>query len=216
MDIVGTPDGNTWYESSFGGSGFQFVLNIDEKDYWVKLGADGKLSTLYSYIENPETKEKEWKVVDKVNKPEGIDFAVVPEFKLEGETQYLELKFDVTNTSGKAVKLGAAIDTLIGTVEESAVAANDRVKVVPTNNGFTMNGKKYSFSVLLKNAYGVDDVKEFWYGAYDPDNLLMKVFDETKKSGLKTNEDSAASFYWDIGEETVSSKKIRITMESVN
>ncbi len=214
MDIVGTPDGNTWYESSFGGSGFQFVLNIDEKDYWVKLGADGKLSTLYSYIENPETKEKEWKVVDKVNKPEGIDFAVVPEFKLEGETQYLELKFDVTNTSGKAVKLGAAIDTLIGTVEESAVAANDRVKVVPTNNGFTMNGKKYSFSVLLKNAYGVDDVKEFWYGAYDPDNLLMKVFDETKKSGLKTNEDSAASFYWDIGDVS-SSKTIRITMESV-
>jgi hypothetical protein len=139
----------------------------------------------------------------------------VPEFKLEGETQYLELKFDVTNTSGKAVKLGAAIDTLIGTVEESAVAANDRVKVVPTNNGFTMNGKKYSFSVLLKNAYGVDDVKEFWYGAYDPDNLLMKVFDETKKSGLKTNEDSAASFYWDIGDERESSKKIRISMEGV-
>ena len=213
MDIVGTPDGNTWYESSFGGSGFQFVLNIDEKDYWGKLGADGKLSTLYSYIENLKTKEKEWKVVDT---PEGIDFEVKPQFVLEGDIQYLELEFVVTNTSGKPVKLGAVIDTLIGTVEESAVAANDRVKVVPTNNGFTMNGKNYSFSVLLKNAYGVDDVKEFWYGAYDPDNLLMKVFDETKKSGLNTNEDSAASFYWDIGEEeTVSSKKIRITMESV-
>jgi hypothetical protein len=29
IDIIGTSDGSTWYESSFGGSGIQFVLNIE-------------------------------------------------------------------------------------------------------------------------------------------------------------------------------------------
>ena len=206
IDIVGTSDGETWYESSFGGSGLQFVLNIDGKDYWVKLNANGKLEALYTYngAAKPST----------VQIPKGIKFEVNPKFVAEDKIQYLELEFVVTNTDGKSVKLGAAIDTLIGTVKEASKASNDRVKVVATNNGFTMKGKEFSFSMLLQNAYGVDDVTEFWYGAYDSGKFLMKVFDD-KESGLKTNEDSAASFYWDIGRETVSSKKIRITMESV-
>lgn len=207
IDIVGSSDGKTWYENSFGGSGFQFVMNIDGKNHWVKLDENGKLSALYTYEENQTPKLAAI--------PEGIDFGVVPQFVVENEVQYLELEFVVTNKNAMAVKLGAAIDTLIGTVEESSKAVNDRVNVKPTNNGFTMNGKKYSFSVIMKNAYGVDDVTDFWYGAYDSGNFLFNIFDENKNSGLKENEDSAASFYWDIGEETVSSKKIRITMGSV-
>ena len=207
IDIVGSADGENWYESSFGGSGFQFVLNIDGKDYWAKLNEEGKLEALYTYDGATV------KAVEQI--PDGIDFEVKPQFVFEGETQYLELEFDVTNATGKKVKLGAAIDTLIGTIDEASKASNDRVKVEATNNGFVMKGKEFSFSMLLQNAYGVDDVTEFWYGPYNSGKFLLHVFDD-KESGLKTNEDSAASFYWDIGEETVSSKKIRITMESVN
>ena len=207
IDIAGSSDGETWYESSFGGSGFQFVLNIDGKDYWAKLDAEGKLSAVYSYDGN--------KLPEAAVIPEGIDFAVVPKFVVENKEQYLELKFVVTNQNEKSVKLGAAIDTLIGTIEESSKASNDSVTVKATNNGFTMHGKKYSFSLILQNAYGVDDVTEFWYVAYDSGNFLLNIFDNQKESGLKQNEDSAASFYWDIGEEKESSKTIRIFMERV-
>ena len=207
IDIVGSSDGNNWYESSFGGSGLQFVLNIDGDDYWVKLDEEGKLAALYTYRENIEPKE--------VKIPEGIDFEVKSQFVVEEEKQYLELEFVLTNSSGKTVKLGAAIDTLIGTLEEASTASNDRVKVVATNNGFVMKGNDYSFSMILQNAYGVDDVQKFWYGPYDSGNFLMKVFDENKISGLSENDDSAASFYWNIGDETESSKKIRISMEGV-
>ena len=206
IDIAGSSDGETWYESSFGGSGFQFVLNIDGKDYWAKLDAEGKLSAVYSYDGN--------KLPEAAVIPEGIDFGVVPQFVVENEEQYLELKFVVTNQNEKSVKLGAAIDTLIGTIEESSKASNDSVTVKATNNGFTMQGKEYSFSLILQNAYGVDDVTEFWYGPYASGNFLLNVF-KNKKSSLEPNEDSAASFYWDIGEEKESSKTIRIFMERV-
>ena len=207
IDIVGSSDGNTWYESSFGGSGFQFVLKIDGTDYWAKLNAQGKLEVLYTYDGAS--------IPVAVQIPQGIGFEVKPQFVVEENTQYLELEFVLTNSSGKTVKLGAAIDTLIGTVEEASKASNDRVNVAATNNGFTMKGNDFSFSVLLKNAYGVDNTTAFWYGPYDSGNFLLHVFDENKVSGLNSNEDSAASFYWDIGEETVSSKKIRIAMERV-
>ena len=100
------------------------------------------------------------------------------------------------------------------TIKESSKASNDRVNVEATNNGFTMKGKEFSFSMILQNAYGVDDVSEFWYGSYNSGNFLLNVF-ENKESGLEPDEDSAASFYWDIGEEKESSKTIRIFMESV-
>ena len=122
----------------------------------------------------------------------------------------------ITVASPDYKNVSAAIDTLIGTLEEASNASNDRVKVGATNNGFVMKGNDYSFSMILQNAYGVDDVQKFWYGPYDSGNFLMKVFDENKISGLSENEDSAASFYWDIGDERESSKKIRISMESVN
>ena len=207
IDIVGSSDGETWYESSFGGSGLQIVLKIDGSNYWVKLNGEGRLAALYSYEGN--------KAPEAVATPEGIDFAVEPRFVVENESQYLELKFLVTNRNGKSVKLGAAIDTLIGTIEEASLASNDSVNVEATNNGFTMKGKDYSFSILLKNAYEIDDVSDFWYGPYDSGKFLQKIFDENKISDLSENEDSAASFYWDIGEEKESSKKIRIFMESV-
>ena len=204
IDIAGSPDGSTWYESSFGGSGFQFVLNIDGSDYWLQLNENGSFKQAYTYDGQTVPSETEL--------PEGINFSLEPQFVSEGDNLYLELEFNIENTNGYQVKLGAAIDTLIGKLEDSKNPKNDRVKVQETNNGFTMAGKNYSFTVVLKNAYNVDDVSSLWYGAYDNGDFLTRVFDQTQRSGLRENEDSAASFYWDLGNAASSSKKIRITM----
>ncbi len=201
IDIIGS-DGTSWYESSFGGSGFQFVLNIDNKDYWVELDDNGNLKQLYTYDGGTPAA---------VATPEGIGFKVKPTFVLEEGTQYLELEFLVTNTAGSSVKLGAAIDTLIGTFDESTNADNDKVSVVSTNNGFDMKGKEFTFSMLLQNAYGVDNVDRFWYGSYDSGKFLLNVF-KNNSNGFSKGADSAASFYWTLGSEKSSSRKIRITM----
>ena len=215
IDIIGTSDGDTWYESSFGGSGFQFVLNIDGKDYWVKLDAEGKLEALYAY--------------DGKNEPEEINFendfaelkdimlTVTPKFVSDNEENYLELNLTLKKGDLRNVKLGAAIDTLIGEIHEANVAANDSVRVEETNNGFTMKSKDYSFSVILKNAYDVTDVTGLWYGYYDGGKYLTQVFDTAKKSGLKSDEDSAASFWWNLNDaESEVTKTIRISMDEVN
>ena len=76
-----------------------------------------------------------------------------------------------------------------------------------------MKGKDYNFSLILKNAFEVDDVTELWYGAYNNGNFFNKIFDTNKTSGLRNNEDSAVSFYWDLGSQTSSTKRIRIIME---
>lgn len=205
LDIIGTADGTNWYESSFGGSGLQFAMNIDGINYWAKLNNKGGLDKLYKYDGTAAAEE--------VEKPEGIDFSVHPEFVKEGEKVYLKLNLNVENSYGKAIKLGAAIDTLIGTLDESTNASNDTVSIESTNNGITMKGKDYNFSLILKNAFEVDDVSELWYGAYDEGKFFNKIFDTNKVSKLNNNEDSAVSFYWDLGNEGSSTKRIRIIME---
>ena len=209
IDIIGTSDGSTWYESSFGGSGIQFVLNIEGKDYWVKLNAEGKLETLFTYDGKEEPKE--------VVKPEGLNLTVTPKFISDNEANYLELSLKVDKGNLNNVKLGAAIDTLIGEIHEANVAANDSVTVNETNNGFTMQSSNYSFSVILKNANAVTNVDDLWYGYYDGGKYLTQVFDTSKKSGLKSGQDSAASFWWKLEDDTDSvTKTIRISMDKVN
>lgn len=208
IDIIGTTDGNTWYESSFGGSGLQFVLSIEEnnsyKNYWVKLNNNGKLEKLYAYSNTTGAKE--------VAIPAGIEFKVVPNFvKIEDEL-YLELCTTLKNSSGKKVKLGATIDTLIGTIKDSTIAANDSVNVTNTENGFVMSGNGYKFTVFLQNAYKVYDVTDFWYGDYNGAKFLENVFTTNTSKNCKSSKDSAASFYWDIGNQTLSTKFIRISM----
>ena len=205
IDIVGSPDGSTWYESSFAGSGFQFVLNINGTDYWLQLDTEGNFVQAYNYDGQS--------VSDPVALPYGITFSITPQFVSEEGQLYLELGFNVENPNSHEVKLGAAIDTLIGELSKSTNAKNDRVTVQNTNNGFTMKGNGFAFSVILENAFNVDDVTSLWYGAYDSGNFLTRVF-ETAVSGLNPNEDSAASFYWDLSRDTSSSKKIRITMNA--
>ena len=76
-----------------------------------------------------------------------------------------------------------------------------------------MEGNDFTFSVILKNAYNVDDVDSLWYGPYQGGDYLMKVF-ENNPSGLKKDEDSAASFYWNLGNTESAEKTIRITMKA--
>ena len=209
IDIIGTSDGSTWYESSFGGSGIQFVLNIEGKDYWVKLNAEGKLETLFTYDGKEEPQE--------AVKPEGLNLTVTPKFISDNEANYLELSLKVDKGNLNDVKLGAAIDTLIGEIHEANVAANDSVTVNETNNGFTMQSSNYSFSVVLKNANAVTNVDDLWYGYYDGGKYLTQLFNTSKKSGLKSGQDSAASFWWKLEDDTDSvTKTIRISMDKVN
>ncbi|MCR5725035.1 MAG: cadherin-like beta sandwich domain-containing protein [Treponema sp.] len=210
IDIIGTSSGTgsspAWYASSFAQSGFQLAVNVDGTDYWVTLDETGKSTAFYTVDFSTRT-------VGEATDP-GITLEVKPAFQYEGDTPYLALTFNLTNPSGKAVKLGASIDTLVGTIEESTNGQNDRVTVVETDNGFTMNGSDYTFTVCLKNAYGVDNVDRIWYGAYDSASFThMNVF--TNENGsLASGEDSAASFSWDLGSETSYTKTIRINMSA--
>lgn len=213
IDIIGTSDSSTWYESSFGQSGFQLVMNVDNSDYWVELDKNGQATAFYTV--DFTNKKVTQLTADEVTTL-GIALSVIPSFQYEGDTPYLSLTFDVTNSSGKTVKLGASIDTLVGTVADSTKAANDSVTVEETDNGFVMLGNDYKFTVVLKNAYGVDDVSRLWYGAYDSTNFShMKVF-ENASGSLPSRTDSAASFSWDLGSNTSYSKTIRINMNKAN
>ena len=208
IDIIGTQDRTNWYESSFAQSGFQLAVNVDGIDYWVGLDEQGEAKTFYT-VDFDSTTVTE---VSEAENP-GITLSVSPSFQYEGETPYLALTFALENPDGKEVKLGASIDTLVGSIEDCTKIDNDSVTVEETDNGFVMAGRDYSFRVVLKNAYGVDDVSRLWYGAYDPENFThMKVF-EDGTSSLASGDDSAASFSWDLGSDTSIRKTIRITME---
>lgn len=207
IDIIGTADRSTWYESSFAQSGFQFAVNVDGNDYWVRLNENGEAEKFY-------TVDYENAVVKEAENP-GITLSVTPSFQYEGDTPYLALTFTLENSGAKEVKLGSSIDTLVGTIAESTNAENDAVTVEETDNGFIMKGTDYNFRVVLKNAYGVDDVSRLWYGSYDAAEFThMNVFENDEAaSSLASDTDSAASFSWDLGSDTSVSKTIRITME---
>ncbi|MBB5219974.1 hypothetical protein HNP77_002363 [Treponema rectale] len=211
IDIVGsstlTSSDPVWYESSFGASGLQFVINIDGTNYGVQLNEEGVSEKFYKFSSS---------LVD-VSECTGeeipdVTLEVVPSFVYEGDTPYLQLTLNLTNNTGKEVLLGGAIDTLVGTLDESTDADNDSVEVVETNSGFTMNGKEYAFAVCLKNAYNVTDADNIWYGTYDGGSFINNMFDSSAESGLSSGEDSAATFSWNLGSDVSYSKTIRFTM----
>ena len=85
-------------------------------------------------------------------------------------------------------------------------------------DGFIMKGSDYTFTVCLKNAFGVDDVDRIWYGAYDTTNFsYLRVFENnSSNSSLPDRTDSAASFSWDLGSESSYTKTIRISMSATS
>ena len=213
LDIVGssTLDSSSpvWYESSFAASGIQFVVNVGGTNYGVGLNESGMAEKFYTFDYDSRT-VTECSDDEKPN----IELTVSPKFVYEDTVPYLALTFKLTNNSGSSVMLGGAIDTLVGTVEEATNSDNDSVSVVATNNGFTMNGYAYNFAVVLKNAYGVDDVDNIWYGPYEGGKFINNVFDSSATSGLSSG-DSAATFSWNLGYDTSCEKTIRFTMNAV-
>lgn len=214
LDIVGSSSLNTsnpvWYESSFAASGLQFIVSVDGTNYGVALNSEGEAEKFYTFDYDSRT-VTECSDEDKPN----ISLKVSPSFVYEGSEPYLALTFNMTNNSASSVMLGVAIDTLVGTVDQAADSDNDSVKVVATNNGFTMNGSEYTFAVCLKNAYGVDDVDNIWYGPYDGGKFINNVFDSSATSGLSSGEDSAATFSWNLGNDRSCKKTIRFTMKAL-
>ncbi len=219
IDIVGSSTINksspVWYESSFGASGLQFIVDVDGTSYGIGLNASGVAEKFYKIDSSSLTVTECSNDDADVPAVPAIELTVKPKFVYEDTEPYLQLTFELTNSSGKYVKLGAVIDTLVGTLAESTNADNDSVEVESTNNGFTMNGSAYNFAVVLKNAYGVDDVDNIWYGAYNSGNFISNVFDSTATSILPTGEDSAATFSWDLGSDASYEKTIRFTMKSI-
>ena len=214
LDIVGSSTLNraspVWYESSYAASGLQFLVKVDGTIYGVSLNNQGQADKFYTFdFENRKVTE----CTDE-NKP-NISLEVAPSFVYEGTVPYLALKFTLENPSDANVMLGAAIDTLVGTVEQSTNSENDSVVVEGTNNGFTMKGANYDFTVCLKNAYGVDDVDNIWYGPYEGGKFINNVFNSSATSGLNSGDDSAACFSWDLGNDATSYEKtIRFTMNA--
>ena len=200
---------STWYVSSFAQSGWQYVVKVGNTDYWVQLGTNGVSSKFYTLDANFNPTE--------VSNP-GITLTITPTIEYDGTgadaTPYLILKHVLNNTSGKTVKLGAVIDTLVGTVGQSTDAVNDSVSVTSTNNGFNMAANGYKFSVILQNASGVDNVTRFWHGTYS--NSSFGYLNAFSNSGDGGSGDSAASYSWDLGSETSYTRTIRISMMPTN
>ena len=115
------------------------------------------------------------------------------DYKFEGEIKY-----------GERVKIVGAVRPTIGTY----VPGTD-INIEHLGD----NAQYLDIDYADYFAFEVDDVSELWYGAYDEGKFFNKIFDTNKVSKLNNNEDSAVSFYWDLGNEVSSTKRIRIIME---
>ena len=189
IDVVGSNDnGSSWIVSSFKCSGWIYCLNIDGTDYWVTLGADGKSTALTT-------------LAGSAYSGTNITLTVTPSIKYEGTgadaVPYLILKHEVTNTSGKKVKLGAIIDTLVDTYSNNGEQSADAATITPTNYGFDMSNAGYKFSVILNNATGVDKVDNLWYGKYGKEDDCM--WDNNKEAMKTSGVDTAVSYSWNGG-----------------
>ncbi len=235
LDIIGTGTGTAgtpvWYASSYAQSGFQFVVNVAESesdsgtDYWVAFDSTGAVTGYYKIdfdsVTASQNESDYLYTTDAFTSATGVSVSLTPVMQYEGETAYLALTFTVTNENGSYVRLGSSIDTLIGTVAESTDSANDSVTATKTDNGFTMSGESFVLNVILKNAYGVDDVTRLWDGKYvttaasgETAYNHMRVFSNDGDE-LSSGDDSAASFSWDLGTDESYEKTIRITMGAI-
>ena len=212
VDIVGSLDGGSnWGATSYNFSGLHYLVQKGDSIYLAKLEADSSDNNKAVVNKFYQLDVENKKVTDAENL--GISLSVNAEVCYNGDTPYLLLK---ANVSG-ADKLGVIMDTLVAPEDKATNSTADSVSIEETNNGFSMAGDGYKFSVFLKNALGVDDVSRFWYGAYTSENglgYLDSVF-TNKQSGFSQNQnkDSAISFSWDLPYTGQASKSFRVTIE---
>lgn len=210
VDIVGSLNyGSNWGATSYNFSGLHYLVQKGSSIYLAKLEADSfdnkKAKADIFYLLNASKKTLEEKSASEL----GISLSVNAEVCYNGDTPYLLLK---ANVSG-ADKLGVIMDTLVAPENKATDSKADSVTIKETNNGFSMAGDGYKFSVFLKNALGVDDVTRFWYGPYTGVsglNYLSTVFSNSG-SNLPANTDSAISFSWDLSGSC--EKSFRVTIE---
>ena len=213
VDIVGSLNyGSSWGATSYNFSGLHYLVQKGNDIYLAKLEADNsdnkKAKADIFYLLNVSKKTLEEKSASEL----GISLSVNAEVCYNGDTPYLLLK---ANVSG-ADKLGVIMDTLVAPEDKATNSTADSVSIEETNNGFSMAGDGYKFSVFLKNALGVDDVSRFWYGAYTDNSgalgYLNTVFKQSA-SGPASGVDSAISFSWDLPYTGQTSKSFRVTIE---
>ena len=212
VDIVGSKDyGSSWGATSYNFSGLHYLVEKNNVIYLAKLEADpsdNKTASAKTFYQlNVSKKSLEEKAASTL----GISLSVNAEVCYDSDTPYLVVKADVSG----ADKLGVIMDTLVAPKSNATAQDADSVTIEKTNNGFSMAGDRYKFSVFLKNALGVDDVTRFWYGPYTGVsglNYLSTVF-SSSGSNLPANTDSAISFSWDLPSTGQTSKSFRVTIE---
>ena len=213
VDIVGSlNNGSTWGATSYNFSGLHYLVKAGSNIYLAKLEADpsdknkATVNTFYLLDAGTQTVE------EKSAADLGINLSVNAGVSYAGTTPYLLLQATVSG----ADQLGAIMDTLVAPESDATDSSADSVGITETNNGFKMTGSGYKFNVFLKNAFGVDDVSRFWYGAYTDTsgalNYLTTVF-ENETPALASGADSAISFSWDLESTSETSKTIRFTIE---
>lgn len=200
IDIVGTTgESSDWIVSSFKCSGWIYCLNIDGTDYWVTLGDNGS-STALTTLGGTTYDDS------------GVSLTVTPTIQYEGTgadaIPYLTLKHEVT-TGVHTVKLGAIIDTLVGTYENNGNPLADQATITPTNYGIDMSNSDYKFSVILKDSVGVDNVDNLWYGEYG--NEVNCIWNDTAVTKTASGVDTAVSYSWK-GASSDFTKTIRMSL----
>ncbi|WP_027727955.1 hypothetical protein [Treponema sp. C6A8] len=209
VDIVGSLDGGkNWGATSYNFSGLHYLVQQGNSLYLAKLEESSGNTTKAEKFYLLDVSEKT--AAEKSADDLGISLSVTAEVCYDGDTPYLLLKADVSG----ADKLGVIMDTLVAPETNATKPDADKVKINPSNNGFTMAGSGYCFNVFLKNALGVDDVSRFWYGSYTGTgpNLgyLNSVFTDTNSESDAG--DSAISFSWDLLSREQTSRSFRVTI----
>src|SRR5574344_1532151 len=203
VDVVGSSDsGSSWIVSSFKCSGWIFCVNVGGTDYWATIGAGGNSTALTDVNGNTIST---------------VSLKVEPTLQYEGTDAdapaYLTLKETVTNNSGKEVKLGAIIDTLVDKYANNGSETSDAATITPMNYGIDMSNAGYKFSVLLENAVGVDSADYIWYGAYGSEDPYMWGGGDSEKKSSGT--DSAVSFSWKLGTGTLYTRSFRMSLQEL-
>jgi hypothetical protein len=196
IDIIASKDkGTTWGACSYALSGFIYIVNVGGVDYPVKLIAVDTPVTVTEGVTLMVSSSLQYNSVD----------------AKKDAVPYVTVKHTITNTTGKTVKLGVMIDTLVNSVSAATASSADSVTIVPSATGFSITNAGYSFEVYLKDSYNVNTVDTFWYGEYGYDDICM--FNPENYELDATPTDSAVSFSWNCGTETNSIKTFRMSLK---